>query len=292
MDIPKVTLEQWRAFHGVVEFGGYAQAAEKLNKTQSTLSYSVQKLEQVLGIKVFTVEGRRSHLTKAGEVLLRRSKPLLENAVLLERVAQDLAQGVEAKVNVAVDVLFPHDRLLDLLAQFSAGFPDTRVELMETVLSGGMELMLSGKVDVLVSHAVPQGFVGEPLMTVELICVANPDHPLHQLQRDVTLHDLKQHRQMVIRDSGEQRSLNAPWLEAEQRWTVSHITTSIRAIAKGLGFAWVPKLQITEELQTGVIKPLPLEQGRSRFVQLYLVYRDKDAAGPATRYLSQLLNEV
>ena len=34
---PKSTLEQWRIFQAVVEFGGYAQAAEKLNKSQSSL---------------------------------------------------------------------------------------------------------------------------------------------------------------------------------------------------------------------------------------------------------------
>ena len=32
---PKSTLEQWRIFQAVVEQGGYAQAAEKLNKSQS-----------------------------------------------------------------------------------------------------------------------------------------------------------------------------------------------------------------------------------------------------------------
>lgn len=36
---PKSTLEQWRIFQAVVEYGGYAQAAEKLNKSQSSLNH-------------------------------------------------------------------------------------------------------------------------------------------------------------------------------------------------------------------------------------------------------------
>src|SRR5690606_12135096 len=116
------------------------------------------------------------------------------------------------------------DQLLCLLATFSERFPETRVELAEVVLSGGHDLLLEGKVDLLVSSLVPPGFVGEPLMQVPFSCVTNPNHPLHQLGRKVTLEDLRQHRQIVTRDSGAQRRFSAPWLEAEQRWTVSNLS--------------------------------------------------------------------
>lgn len=289
MNAPRITLDQWRAFHAVVEHGGYAQAAEALNKSQSTLSYAVQKLEHLLGVKVLAVSGRKARLTEAGEVLLRRSRQLVENALLLEKVAGNLAQGIEPVVNLAIDVIFPYDELLCLLATFSERFPDTRVELAEEVLSGGHDLLLAGAVDLLVSSLVPQGFVGEPLLQVEFSCVANPAHPLHQLGRPVTLQDLKQHRQIVTRDSGAQRRFSAPWLEAEQRWTVSNMTTAIRALASGLGFAWIPRLQIARELAQGTLQPLPLSEGGNRVAQLYLIYKDRDGAGPATRCLVELL---
>ncbi|HEX4596253.1 MAG TPA: LysR family transcriptional regulator, partial [Burkholderiaceae bacterium] len=50
---PKITLDQWRALMAVVDAGGYAQAAESLHKSQSAVTYAVQKLEAVLGVKVF-----------------------------------------------------------------------------------------------------------------------------------------------------------------------------------------------------------------------------------------------
>ncbi|RLT99210.1 MAG: LysR family transcriptional regulator [Ketobacter sp.] len=287
--VPKVTLEQWRAFQAVVEFGGYAQAAEAIHKTQSTLSYSVQKLEQSLGLQVLEVKGRKAQLTAAGEVLLRRSRQLLESALSLETIADNLARGIEPRLDLAVEVVFPYDELFCLLAQFSQRYPDTRVELMESVLSGGHDLLVSGQVDLLVSTVVPQGFVGAPLMRLEFICVSSPQHPLQAMDRPVTLQDLKLHRQMVTRDSGPQRRFSAPWLEAEQRWTVSNLSTSIRAIKGGLGFAWVPRLQIEEELRLGTLVPVKMEDGGRRYGELYLVYKDKDAAGPATRYLAELL---
>lgn len=291
MNSPRITLEQWRAFHAVVEHGGYAQAAAALNKSQSTLSYAVQKLEHLLGVEVLAVSGRKAHLTEAGEVLLRRSRQLLDSALAVEKLAANLARGVEPVVYLAVEVIFPYDELLCLLATFSERFPETRVELAESVLSGGHDLLLQGQVDVLVSSLVPPGFVGEPLMQVEFCCVAHPDHSLHRLGRELTLDDLKQQRQIVTRDSGSQRRFSAPWLEAEQRWTVTNITTAIRALASGLGFAWVPKRRIEKELAQGELLPLPLREGGLRFAQLYLVYRDRDGAGPATRCLVDLLLE-
>lgn len=287
--IPKVTLEQWRAFQAVVEYGGYAQAAAAIHKTQSTLSYSVQKLEQLLGVQVLAVQGRKARLTPAGEVLLRRSRQLLDSALSLEQVAQSLSQGIEPRLYIAVEVIFPYDELLCVLAEFSQRYPETRVELMETVLSGGHDLLVSGQVDFLVSTVVPQGFVGEPLMNLEFVCVSSPDHPLQQLGRPVTLEDMKQHRQIVTRDSGAERRFSAPWLEAEQRWTVSNLTTSIRAIRQGLGFAWIPRVQIQDELEAGILQPVAMGAGGLRYAQLYLVYKDKDAAGPATRYLTELI---
>ena len=43
--MPRVTLDQWRALVAVVDAGGYAQAAEALHKSQSAVTYAVQKLE-------------------------------------------------------------------------------------------------------------------------------------------------------------------------------------------------------------------------------------------------------
>src|SRR6185503_13610146 len=77
MSQPRITLEQWRALQAVVESGGYAQAAEALHKSQSTLTYAVQKIERLLGLKIFEIQGRKAVLTKPGEVLYRRAKTLI-----------------------------------------------------------------------------------------------------------------------------------------------------------------------------------------------------------------------
>lgn len=288
---PRISLEQWRALVAVVESGSYAQAAEALHKTQSTVTYAVQKIEALLGVKVLELQGRKAQLTETGRVLYRRGRALIDEAQRLEQAAHLLAQGWEPQLRLAVEEIFPTWMLLEALHRFAQEQPTTRIELFETVLGGTDEAVLERRVDLAITSQVMPGFIGEELMTVKFVCAAAPGHPLHALGRELRIDDLRQHRQLVIRDSGAQRARSSGWLGAEQRWTVSHKTTSIRAAVMGLGYAWYPEYIIREELEKGALRPLPLAEGGARHVELFLIVPAGDVAGPGTRRLAQILRE-
>lgn len=284
----KITLDQWRTLIAVVETGGYAQAAEQLHKSQSTLTYAVQKLERLLGVRVFQIQGRKAMLTAAGSVLYRRAKTLMEDAARLERAAAGLAAGWEPELRLAVELIFPTWLLLECFARFAEERPETRIELLESVLGGTDEALLEGRVDLAIGSSVPSGFLGDPIMQLRFIAVAHPDHPLHRLGRPLTLEDLGQHRHLVVRDSGRERSRTPGWLN-ERRWTVSHKATSIRAACLGLGYAWYAEDSIRAELEAGVLKPLPLREGAERWATLYLIFADRDGAGPGALRIAELI---
>ena len=287
---PRISLEQWRCLLAVVDAGGYAQAAAALHKSQSAVTYGVQKLESLLAVKAFEVRGRKAHLTANGEVLYRRAKALLEEASALEGAAGTLAAGWESELRLAVEIIFPTWLLLQCFARFGAEHPQTRIELYESVLSGTKEALLQRKVDLAICSRVPPGFAGDPLMRLRFVAMASPQHPLHQLGRELTLQDLRQHRHLIIRDTGSQRR-SGSWLGAEQSWTVSQKATSIHAASHGLGFAWFGEDTVRGELDRGELKPLPLREGGERWGELYLVFADRDYAGPGALWLAQLIRE-
>ncbi len=288
----RISLDQWRALVAVVEEGGYARAAEVLHKSQSTVSYAVQRIENQLGVSAFQREGRRAVLTPVGRVLYRRGRSLVEESLRLEHTATRLGGGVEPVLGLGVETLFPTWLLLRCLDTFATDFPETRVELYETVLGGGEELLEQGQVDIAVASSVPAGFIGDPLMQVRFVAVAAPHHPLHRLGRTLTLDDLREHRHLIVRDSGARREREGAWHVTEQRWTVSHKATSIRAACMGLGFAWFAEDIIRDELARGELVPLPLERGGERWGSLYLAYTDPDGAGPATRRIGEILQHA
>jgi len=289
---PRITLDQWRALLAVVDAGGYAQAAAALHKSQSTVTYAVQQLESRLGVKAFEIVGRKAVLTPTGQLLHRRARALLDDASGIERAAHALSAGWEAEIRIAVEIVFPTWLLLKCLERFGAESPDTRIELIESVLGGTGEALLQGQADLAIAPQVPPGFLGEALLRIRVIPVAHPAHPLHGLGRRLTRRDLAKHRHLVVRDTGTRRDARAVSIDVSQRWTVGSMSTSIQAARMGFGFAWFPEDKIRDELASGTLKPLPLREGAERFGELYLILADPDAAGPGTRRLAGILREA
>jgi DNA-binding transcriptional LysR family regulator len=290
MPAPRITLEQWRAYAAVVEAGGYAKAAEMLHKSQSSVTYSVQQVEGLLGVKAFRIDGRKAVLTPTGELLYRRARYLLDEASALEQASQRLSAGWEAEIGIAVEIIFPSWLLLDCLAKLGQESPHTRVEVIEAVLGHKTDALTDGIADLAIYGLVPPGFLGEPLMRVRFVLVTSPDHPLQHLGRKATLRDLRQHRHLVVRESSPERG-SPTSIDVKERWTLSHMAMSIEAARRGYGFAWLPEERIREELASGALKPVAAREGGERFAELYLIFADREHAGPATRRLADIIRE-
>ena len=279
----KTTLEQWRMFKAVVEHGGFNQAALAIHKSQSSVHHAVHKLEELLSVSLFEVKGRKTQLTQAGELLLKRGEFLLQEVERIESVAHSLSSGVESELRIAVDSAFPTQLVYSVLENVSASFPQLRIDIIESVLSGSNELMDENIADVALSSVPAAAGLNEEICQINFIAVASPQHHLLQLHQALTLEQLKACRQIVVRDSAKHKSKDEGWLGAEQRWTVSNISASLDLVKKGLGFAWLPETVISELLANKELIPLPLQQGARRSVTFYLNFRDQDSLGPAAR---------
>lgn len=292
MKIPRSTLEQWQVLQAIVECGGYAQAAEALHRSQSSVSYMVAKLQEQLGVELLEIEGRRARLTRNGEALLARARELLGEAFQLEQLAGSLAEGWEPQVSIAVDSLFPVELLVQVLRAFEPLALHTRVNLEETILSGSEDALLEKRVDLAIVSTIPTGFLGDALMDIEFVAVAHPCHPLHALGRELETDDLSRNLHIVVRDSGTNPRDHGWWLNSSQRWTVTSPHTRMEMICNGIGFGWLAGHKIQKQLEQGLLKPLPLRVGQRRKLSLSLVVTNPELAGPATCRLANLIRKV
>ncbi|MGD8483816.1 MAG: LysR family transcriptional regulator [Thioalkalispiraceae bacterium] len=283
----RTSLEQWRAFQAVIDYGGFAQAARALHRSQSAISYAVNRLQEQLGVRLLEIEGRKAHLTEMGQVLLERSRHLVNSASELEQLAQQLEQGWEAEVSLAVDAAFPMAEVFQALKTFSMECQGSRVLLNEVVLSGAGDALRESTADLVIGANLPAEYLSDPLLDIEFIAVAHASHPLHALPEPLTRRQLSAELQIIIRDSGHTETQSVGWQNTEQRWIVSNIDTAIESISHGLGFAWLPKHKIINKLRDGVLKPLPLREGRAYYVSFYMAYGQPEQPGPATRLLAE-----
>ena len=284
---PRITLEQWRALQAVVEAGGYAQAAGRLHKSQSTVTYAVQQIQRLLDVQVFEIRGRKAVLTEGGQVLYRRARTLLEEAAMLERGAAEMSRDWQPEIRIAAEILFPTWLLLEALAEFAQERPATRIEVFETVLAGTGDLLAQGRVDLAIGSR-EAGVRGFPLLPIRFIAVASPGHPLHALARPLGERDLRRHRRILVRDTSVQREKEVAGVEV--RWTVSNKATQIRAVVMGLGFAWLPEETIRAELRAGDLKALPLKGGAGhRTAQVFGAFADPEFPGRDVARLAEIL---
>lgn len=285
---PKSTLEQWRILQAVVDAGGYAQAAEKLNKSQSSLNHAVSKLQNQLGVELLEVIGRKAHLTPAGEVMLRRSRVLTQQIEDLELLAANIDMGWEPEIRVAVEIIYPKQHLYKALAEFHPISRGSRVQIIETVITGTAEMIEHAKADLVIAAAgaIPKGHLGEPLCVTTLLPVVAACHPLAN-SAPIDSHELSQFLQIVIRDTAQNPQERGGWLKAEQRWTVSNFHEALAILQSGQGFCWMPDFLAIPAIERGELKRLPLLQSSERQVPFLLIMPKEDKLGPGSRALMQ-----
>jgi DNA-binding transcriptional LysR family regulator len=269
--LARTSLEQWAVLAAVVDHGGFAQAAAALSRSQSAVSYSVARLQEALEVPLLAIEGRKAVLTPHGQVLLKRARSLVADLGKLEVLARTLKQGWEPELKLVVDAAFPRDRLLRIVAELQPLCPNTQMQLSDAVLSGAEDAIIDGMADVVVTTRVPAGYLGDWLLDVTFVAVAQSSHALFKVGRALTPEELMRHVQVVVRDSGVKHPRDEGWLGAELRCTVSSMEASLATVAAGLAYAWLPEHLIRGALERGEIRRLPLVAGAARKVPLNLV---------------------
>ncbi len=286
---PKSTMEQWRILQAVVDAGGYAQAADLLNKSQSSLNHAVAKLQSQLGVELLEVKGRKAFLTSAGEVMLRRSRLLTQQIEDLELLASNINVGWEPEIRIAVELVYPKQILYRALAKFHPISRGSRIQIIDTVITGSTEMIQEHKADLVIaaSPSVPKGYIGEPLTVIHMVPVVGKDHQLAQ-HPELDLSELSQYLQIVIRDTAS-KPKDVGWLRAEQRWTVNNFFEAVDILKNGIGFCWLPEHLIEELIQRGILVRLTIPQSSARVVPLALVTPKEETLGPGSRQVRELL---
>lgn len=263
----KTTLEQWSLLERVVELGSFARAAEETHRSQSSVSYNLGLLQERLGVALLVQAGRKAVLTPEGELLLNQVKPLLNAFTLLETRAATLRNGMRTRLDVVVDSIFPRRHLFAILRQFQQRYPQTEVHLTEILENAG-EALNQSEADVMVlTRRQDVTGRGEWLMNIDFVAVAHREHPL--FEHDTPLTDEMLRPCPLIQIAGQ--GYAAP--PGGEAWTFSTIDAAIDAVMYQVGYGWLPEERIQQQLESGVLKTVPLTHGTRRATPLHLIVK-------------------
>ncbi len=289
----RLTLEALEVLDAIDRKGSFAAAAAALYKVPSAVTYSIQKLEEDLGVRLFVKEGRRSVLTQAGRVLLMQGRELLSAADRLVEHTRQVDSGWESCLNIAVDSLYGVEGLYPLLHGLTELRPQMELNLYEEVLGGTWEAISHGRVDIAVgamtAPANAQGFRVEPLMEVEWEFMVAPFHPLASIKQPLTNEDLKHHRAIVVRDSSTQLPpLTRNLLDQQTVMSVATLPQKICAQVQGLGCGYLPRFAVEAELGSGQLVSLKMEMAPVSS-PLNLVWKASNKGQALKWFVEQLL---
>lgn len=283
------TLDEWEILQAVVQLGGFAPAAKQLNRSQSTISYAIARLQEQLGIKLFEIKGRRAHLTEFGRALLADVEPHLMGFQQIEHRARSLASGGETEVRLSVDSIFPHRRLFAALAEFARLFPYVQPKLRQaTFLSADSEFS-AHNAHLCITGLISREFFTKPILAIRMIGVARRDHPLHAVKRKLNRSDLMQHSLVIIEGAASGTLKHQPKMPAQRVLHVTSIEAAIDAVRSGLCFGWLPAYRIESDLASSEMLPIRLPAGGSREVRLNLVCKDHSSLSREVNVLADLL---
>ena len=294
MKLP-VTLEALEVLDAIERKGSFAAAALVLHKVPSAISYTVQKLEQDLGVTLFRKEGRRAVLTPAGHYLIDSGRQLLRAADELAAGTRQVATGWEPRLRIAVDTVVPLAEVLPLVSLLLQQHPAIEVVLSTEVLAGTWEALLEDRVDLIVGGVgdAPghRGIRWEPWRQINHVFVAAPDHPLCREQVPISLEAIRQYRAVIISDTSRNSApLSRGLLEQRTAIYVPTMEAKVEAHRQGLGVGYVPEDRVAADLARGTLVALSLAEARTDGPAL-LAWK-ADNRGQALQFLVQGLRQA
>jgi DNA-binding transcriptional LysR family regulator len=252
----RLTLDALAVLDAIDRKGSFAAAAEELYRVPSAITYTVQKLEQDLGVTVFDRGGHRARLTPAGQKLLGEGRRLLSLAEQLERAVKRVATGWEAELSIAVNDIIPLERLYPLLEDFYQEEHGTRLRITNEVLGGVWDALVSGRVDLAIGAPVEGppggGYASRPMGFMTFVFVVAPQHPLADIPEPLADETILQYRAVATADSSRNLPPRTSALFSGQDvLTVPNMEAKCEAHRRGLGVGYVPRHLVQEDLTSG-----------------------------------------
>ncbi|TCM21692.1 DNA-binding transcriptional LysR family regulator [Novosphingobium sp. PhB165] len=282
------TFDQLRIFLAVVDTGSFAGAARKLNRAVSVISYGIANLETQLGLLLFDREGtRKPQLTVAGRAVLAEARGVAEGIDGLRAKVKGLLEGLEAEVDLAVDVMFPAERLGLVLRAFAAEFPTVQLRLHVEALGAITAMVLDGKAAIGLSgplFAGVEGLESVSVGSVAMIPVAAPDHPLGRMS-DIPPGAGREYTQLVLSDrsrftEGRDFSVMSP-----KTWRLADLGAKHALLRQGIGWGNMPFAMIESDLVAGTLVRLQMPEHPGGTYRLAGIWRRDAPPGPAAAWL-------
>ena len=254
-------LSQYKIFYEVAKAGNISKAAKELYISQPAISKAISKLEDSLGLSLFTRSSRGVQLTSEGEILFEHTREAFD---ALDRGEQELKRIQEFDIGhlrIGVSNTLCKYILLPYLKTFIDQYPHMKVTIESQATAQTLGRLEQQKIDL--------GLVAEPSVRRDLAFipdtfVTTPNYLENLYLREGRDTSLFETGNIMLLDTSNMTRHHVDEYMAENNicpHQILEVTTMdllIEFAKIGLGIACVIKELVQKELDSGLLVEIPL----------------------------------
>lgn len=283
-----------RFFLAVADELHFTRAAARLGVAQPYVSAEIQRLEDELGVELFTRSKRHVEITPAGEAFRRRALEILDLTERARGDARRAARGEIGQLVIGFAGSAGYDVLPTALRRFRARWPEVDVVLRELTTVEQLRALRDERIDVGLGR--PRGDPGAGLETrvvrEERGVVALPAGHRLEGASDIELGELASEAWIAFDQTagpGLHQLLVAACEDAgftpRVAQVAGEIPTMVNLVASGMGIALLPESVASLSREGVVFRPLA---GQAPLIQLGVLWRTGPQAPVLTRFIETL----
>jgi DNA-binding transcriptional LysR family regulator len=274
-------LAEMNAFIAIAEQRSFAKAAVRLGLSASTLSETLRRLEERLGVRLIERTTRSVAPTEAGERLLARLRPVLEDYESALESINDFRATPSGTLRLSVAPPAADLVLAPLLARFAAQYPEIRLEI---TVDDALADIVAGRFDAGMRHGerLERDMIALRVSEELRQGIAASRAYFEGRGRPETPDDLRRHNCIRIRLSSGAllswrfaRKGRTFEVAVEGSLVVNDVALALRAMRDGAGLLQLPTDYFAQGIAAGELESVLSDWMPNRTDTLFLYYSSR-----------------
>ncbi len=297
INLGAITLKQLETFVAVAERGSFRLAAEKLHRSQSTVSAQIQQLEQALGVLLFQRTTRHVELTSEGSRFLMHARRAFGELSGGVQDLQEMVAGKHGRISIACSPTVSGGWLPRLVAEFQTTYPGIHLHFREAHAYDVIEEVRNKNVDFGIAPLVDQEDAFDfRVLWEEDICAVVSRTFMPTMKSTVTWREVAKHPLLIMPTNSAIRRMvdqviSTMDLSTTSRFEVLHYHTLLGMAAAGLGIAILPRLALATVSHRN-LRGLKIVSPQLRRSMSIVSVRGREFSPAATRFIKLMEKHI
>jgi len=252
----------------IARLGSFRAAAASLGCSQPAITARIQRVEAILGLKLFHRTTRRVTITEAGQRLKLRAERTVADLLSIVQDFNDEAQLKRGRVVLGATSTVAASIIPPTIKHFRQEWPGVEVVLIDDFFGRALDRLLSGEVDFAVIPFDPEErqYNFQKLVDDDFMLMMPREHPLGS-RRSVTLRDVGAYPIISFPPESTAwgtlaRSFADAGLVYEPAFLARNILTLTSMVRAGLGITFIARL-VTSQLDLTELRLRPLKDRKA-----------------------------